>query len=299
MSAENKITGVLFGFQDEKTGNRLSEFFNKYTGKDIDFNKIHHYQNGFRLMLFSVPLDTFIQTGITAAQFASSDIKKFLFLDDFIRWYEESYLQRIREIEKLQARTTRDIDPTFKKSFEDLGIDIEIKFDPFPTAITVKRLDLSDRSGAMATFTAMDGMLCRVPLGDVHWCSLVMNKTICTKENKTDWNKLLEYFEMLPSDVESENLTRYTPDNQVLKYPKEFDPEIQCICDSINDRLNDKEPFTYPGNWFEVIKKIIEKDSKGSYIAARMLAAPREYLTYFNVDLTSEEIATQIIENNL
>ena len=88
MSAANKITQALFGYQDKVTGAKLSEFFFKHTGKNVDFNKVEHYKSGFKLLCFSIPLDTFIQTGITAAQCAPSNVKRFMRLDDFIEWYE-------------------------------------------------------------------------------------------------------------------------------------------------------------------------------------------------------------------
>ena len=104
MLVANKITQVLFGFQDEATGAKLSEFFNKHTGKNVDFNSVKHYKSGFKLLLFSIPLDTFTQAGITAAVYAPSNFKKFTCLDDFIKWYEGPYYERIREIEKLQSK---------------------------------------------------------------------------------------------------------------------------------------------------------------------------------------------------
>ena len=88
MSKANQITHALFGYQDEVTGAKLSAFFYKHTGKNVDFNEIKHYKNGFKLLLFSIPLNTFTQAGITAAAYAPSNFKKFTCLDDFINWYE-------------------------------------------------------------------------------------------------------------------------------------------------------------------------------------------------------------------
>ena len=81
---------VIFGYSDEETANKLSKFFYKHTGKDVDFNNISHYKSGLRLLLFSIPLKTIQQVGITAACY--SPFKKFRSLDEFVNWYEQIYL---------------------------------------------------------------------------------------------------------------------------------------------------------------------------------------------------------------
>ena len=94
MPQQSKITNAIFGFEDRVIGDRLRAFYKKHTGKDIDFNGIRHYKDGFKLLCFSIPLGGSLTTvGITAAIYAPSYVKKFQSLDDFINWYESSYNQ--------------------------------------------------------------------------------------------------------------------------------------------------------------------------------------------------------------
>ena len=87
-------TKVIFGFGDTDTGNKLREFYLKHTGKDIDFNQIKHYCDGFKLLVFDLPLGKFTQVGITAALCAPKDVFKFHGnIDQLIYWYEHEYLQ--------------------------------------------------------------------------------------------------------------------------------------------------------------------------------------------------------------
>ena len=87
----NRDDYVIFGYADEETGNKLNKFFYKHTNKDINFNKIQHYQSGFKLLLFSIPLNTIETVGITAANF--SPFRKFGSLEEFADWYEQEYLK--------------------------------------------------------------------------------------------------------------------------------------------------------------------------------------------------------------
>ena len=91
MSNNTIIDKAIFGFKDNETGEKLRVFYKKHTGKDVDFNKIQHYNNGFKLLLFSIPLGSITQIGITAARCTSKDVKKFSSLDEFINWYENLY----------------------------------------------------------------------------------------------------------------------------------------------------------------------------------------------------------------
>ena len=88
MNETKIINKAIFGFNDEETGNQLRTFFKKHTGKDIDFNSIKHYRSGFKLLLFSIPLNTIEEIGITAAGAVPYSFKKFHCLKDFIDWYE-------------------------------------------------------------------------------------------------------------------------------------------------------------------------------------------------------------------
>ena len=89
-----EISRAICGYADKESANKLSRFFKKHTGKNIDFNNIHQYKNGFRLLLFSIPLDTFSQIGISAANMCNSGVIKFHSLDDFVNWYEMEYAKK-------------------------------------------------------------------------------------------------------------------------------------------------------------------------------------------------------------
>jgi hypothetical protein len=103
-----RITYAIFGFMDKETGEKLRQFFKKHTGKDLDFNEIQHYKNGFKLLLFSIPRNTNEQVGITAADCAPSNVKRFSNLNEFIRWYEGLYSKGVSAevIEKISIFKT-------------------------------------------------------------------------------------------------------------------------------------------------------------------------------------------------
>ena len=84
---------VIFGFADRYTGNKLKEFYLKHTGREVDFNSIQHYRDGFKLLVFDLPLGKFIQVGITAASCAPKDVLRFGgSVNELIYWYEHDYL---------------------------------------------------------------------------------------------------------------------------------------------------------------------------------------------------------------
>ena len=85
------VNKVLFGFEDKKTGDKLRVFFKKHTGRDVDFNSIKQYKSGFKLLLFSIPLETVTTLGITCAN--GYPARKFTGpVQEFVDWYEEEYL---------------------------------------------------------------------------------------------------------------------------------------------------------------------------------------------------------------
>lgn len=85
------VSRALFGFKDRKTGDKLRDFFKKHTGRDIDFNGIKHYTDGFKLLLFSIPLGSVSTLGITCAN--GYPARKFTGpVQEFIDWYEREYL---------------------------------------------------------------------------------------------------------------------------------------------------------------------------------------------------------------
>lgn len=87
------ITKAIFGFMDEETGKKLREFYQKHTGVSIKFNNIQHYQNGFKLLVFDLPLGKISTIGITAAVCHPNYVKTFHSLNEFISWYENVYLK--------------------------------------------------------------------------------------------------------------------------------------------------------------------------------------------------------------
>ena len=88
------IKFAIFGFKDKATGDTLREFFKKHTGRDVDFNNIEHYNDGFKLLKLSIPLESIGTVGITEANYRPTPTyKKFhCSVDDFIDWYENEYL---------------------------------------------------------------------------------------------------------------------------------------------------------------------------------------------------------------
>lgn len=94
INEELRFTKVIFGFQDEETGKKLSAFYKKHTGIDCDFNKIKHYSSGFKLLAFDLPLGKFMTVGITAAGCSPYNVLRFSRgIDNFIYWYEHDYLE--------------------------------------------------------------------------------------------------------------------------------------------------------------------------------------------------------------
>ena len=91
---KQKTSKAIFGFADKETGEQLKDFFEKHTGRVVDFNGIQHYKSGFKLLLFSVPLNTVDIIGITAAGCVPSWVKKFNKLNDFVDWYENIFLNK-------------------------------------------------------------------------------------------------------------------------------------------------------------------------------------------------------------
>ena len=86
---------VIFGFKDKATGTKLREFYKKHTGKDVVFNNIKHYNDGFKLLCFTLPLSSFREIGITEAIYRSSPeyIKFHDSIDKLIEWYENEYIK--------------------------------------------------------------------------------------------------------------------------------------------------------------------------------------------------------------
>ena len=293
------ITHAIFGFKDKETGEKLRQFFKKHTGKDCDFNGIQHYKNGFKLLLFSIPLNTIQQVGITAAGCAPSYIKRFTGLDDFVTWYERDYLKKATITEIEEASMFKSINPEFCDNFRELNINIDIAFDPFPTAVKFQPLRMPRRGEAQATIVLGNGLCCRVPMDELHHHWLLMNMDICTKNSKTNWELLLQYLKMEPLENEIENMSRLTPDDNHIRYPKKYDEDILYLCNCINYVLNKEEPFDYPKNWFEVAKMLKQKRGgpvgcDGDVLVGYMFASPRSYLRYFQADKNVKDIALDI-----
>ena len=305
-----KYTGAIFGFKSEETGNELRIFFKKHTGKDVDFNKIQHYKNGFKLLLFSIPLNTIQQVGITAAGCAPEAIKRFSGLKEFVDWYENCYLHKItwEEIEKVSIIKTKDSSPitlndSFIEKYKELGLELEVKYDPFPKLAKYEKINLfPERGKAAATIILMNNLLCRVPLDNLRKCELILNMNIFINTKKYSWEHLLSYLGIKTTG--DDYIRRYTPDDKDIAYDNKYDSDVIFLCNYFNCVLNEKYPFQYPDNWFEVIKILINFHGgpvgcDGKYIAGYMFAAPRKYLHYFANGKTNKDIALDIFYDNL
>ncbi len=85
------VKEALFGFNDKETGIKLSAFYKKHTGREVDFNAIKHDKDGFKLLLFSIPLGRISTLDINEAN--GYPAKKFSGpVQEFMDWYEKEYL---------------------------------------------------------------------------------------------------------------------------------------------------------------------------------------------------------------
>ena len=111
---------VVFGYGDKETADKLSAFFEKHTGKYIDFNKMRNPKSGFRLLVFYIPLGKIEEISITTAGRISSSAKKFASLQNFIDWYENQYLPHRVTAEQVRKASiipfTSDLKSKNKKS---------------------------------------------------------------------------------------------------------------------------------------------------------------------------------------
>ncbi len=258
-----KYKGAIFGFKSEEIGNELRIFFKKHTGKDIDFNKMQHYKNGFKLLLFSIPLNTIQQVGITAAGCAPETIKRFSGLKEFIDWYENCYLHKItwEEIEKISIVKTKEPlpiapDDLFIQKYKELGLKLKTRYDPFPKLAKFEKINLfPERGKAAATIILMNNLLCRVPMDNLRKCELILNMNIFINTKKYSWGYLLSYLGIKTTG--DDYIRRFTPDDKFIDYDEEYESDVTFLCNYYNCVLNEKSPFQYPDNWFEVIKILI------------------------------------------
>ena len=308
MPTRNKITKAIFGFKDEETGEQLRLFFKKHTGRDIDFNNIKHYKNGFKLLLFSIPLDTIDIIGITAAGCAPSYVKRFSGLNDFIKWYENDFSQRIesKDIEKasiFNVKKTIPLDYSFIQQYKELNIRTDIEFDPFPFINKHSPIKPLVRGESAATIILYNGLYARVPMKTLKEHILVLNTNIFINQKHKSWIHFLNYLGIKETE-NGVNVTRLTPDDNCIRYDIKYDRDVEYICNFYNYRLNKEQPLDYPSKWFEVTKMIVPKIGgplgiDGKTIAAYMFAAPRCYFKYFSSKKTSKEIAEDIFYDNL
>ena len=305
MSTRTKITKAVFGFKDPTTGEKLRQFFKKHTGKDVDFNKISHYKNGFKLLLFSIPLDKIEMIGITAASCRPSYAICFSSLNEFIDWYESNYLKRkpitTEEIENISIFKTVEPKPLmtdFKQKFNELKIDVLPKYDPFPFENKFVPLPLFKGGSDSLTTILINGLAARVPAKNYRKHTLVMNMNIFIHSRKKDWHKLLDYLG-IKRESDYNFVRRLTPDDHYIEYDEKYDSDVEYLCNYYNYCLNKTDPFAYPKNWFEVVEIIVPIIGgpiacNGAVIAASMFAAPRKYIHYFKSGKSNKEIAYDI-----
>ena len=85
------VKEALFGFNDKETGIKLSAFYKKHTGREVDFNAIKYDKDAFKLLLFSIPLGRISTLDINEAN--GYPAKKFSGpVQEFMDWYEKEYL---------------------------------------------------------------------------------------------------------------------------------------------------------------------------------------------------------------
>ena len=91
-----KLKCVLFGYCTKPTADKLRKFFKKHTGKDIDFYSYLNERTRFRLMLFSIPLQSVCPISVIESQSMHLPVYKQIHesVEYFIDWYENDYLRR-------------------------------------------------------------------------------------------------------------------------------------------------------------------------------------------------------------
>lgn len=309
MISRIKPTHAIFGFGDTETGERLRAFFLKHTGKDIDFNNIKHYRSGFTLLLFTLPLNEVQQIGITAASHAPSSYKRFDNLNDFIAWYENSpFVKRLTVEQIMRISTIQFADPKveserlFVKQFDVLGINIEARFDPFPFLRYCEAFKAPAKDEIMVTTVLYNGVTVRVPFKDSRKILLIMNTNIFYASKSENWTGFLYRLGIRDIDKDK-NITRFTPTDDFVVYAEKYDEDVQIIMSYYNALLNKDHPFEYPNNWFDVAKKVMKYHGgpvgiPGTYLAAYMFAAPRNYLKYFSSKKSTKQIAEDIYYDN-
>ena len=308
MPTQNKISKAIFGFNDEETGEQLRIFFKKHTGRDVDFNKIKHYKDGFKLLLFSIPLNTIDIIGITAAGCTPSYVKKFSGLNDFIEWYENVFSLTINneDIEKASVFNTKKtipLDYSFIQQYKELNIRTDIESDPFPFINKHTPIKPLARGESAATIILYNGLCARVPTKTLKEHFLVLNTNIFINQKHNNWIHFLNYLGIKETQ-NGTNVARLTPDNKYIMYDIKHNRDVEYICNFYNYQLNKKQPLVYPKEWFEVARIIVSKSGgpigiDGKTIAAYMFAAPRCYFKYFSSKKSAKEIAEDIFYDNV
>lgn len=118
-----KAKYLIFGFNEEITCIKLRSFYKKHAGKDVDFNDIRHYPNGFKLLCFTLPICSYRKISITEAIRRSGQeyIKFHDSIDKLIEWYENEYINSTsnavswKEIEKVSTIPTKEPSPLKSK----------------------------------------------------------------------------------------------------------------------------------------------------------------------------------------
>ena len=139
-------------------------------------------------------------------------------------------------------------------------------------------------------------------MNNLHKCSLILNMNVYINSEGYTWNDLLSYLGIKATETDS--VKRFTPDDECIRYDKEYAPDVEYLCNYYNCVLNKRYPFQYPENWFEVIKILITLSGgpigcDGKYLAGYMFAAPRKYLSYFVKGKPNKDIALEIFYDNL
>ena len=309
MPTDVKIDKAIVGFMPGESGEKLKDFYKKHTGIEINFNGIEHYKNGFKLLLFSIPLGSVTQIGITTAGCAPRNVLRCSSVNEFINWYECVHIPvKAENIEKASIFKTAEPTPIktfseseFRKFFEELNLNIGLRFDPFPFTNKCVVDDVLRKNEDSFSVVLYNGLSVRIPCKNWKQHFLNLNTNVFLSKKNRDWEDYLSFLGI--KDDEVDYIRRITPDDRQITYNKKYDSEISYICDFINWRLNNKEPFDYPKNWFNVCKELMKIHGgpitcDGDTMVAYMFAAPRCYLIYFTKGKTDKEIADDIFYDN-
>lgn len=194
----------------------------------------------------------------------------------------------------------------FKKQFEKFKLPKDIKFDPFPFEDKFEPLDLSIKNRASIKVQLFDGTFVKLPLCDyldkaIIFVNVERYLYLSEKSNAAYFSKFCYKLHLY---TVYNDYHRILPCNIFINYPKEDDERWKYVSDCMNYILNKKSKLVYPPNWFNVMKHLVKISASvlgpgGDVFACYCFAAPRCYFKYCKYNLTDEQIAHELITDNL